>query len=114
MKLDVSTSHQITIITVCESRMDASVAPEFRKRVIELCMTPGVELILDMNQVTFIDSSALGALVGCYKAVISCNGSFALCGVSGAVLELLKLTRLESVFPCYPSIDDAQSFLRAA
>lgn len=114
MKLDISTRRNTTIIAIHQPRMDASVAPEFRKQIIEHAQTPGVEIILDMKQVTFIDSSALGVLVACYKTVISNNGSFALCGVTGAVLELLELTRLDSIFPCYPSADDAQSFLRAA
>lgn len=114
MKLDISTNGHTRIITVCQSRMDASVAPEFRKQVTALSQAPGIEIILDMQHVTFIDSSALGVLVACYKTVISSNGSFALCGVTGTVQELLELTRLDGVFPCYPSTGDAQSFLRAA
>lgn len=114
MKLDIQTSGHTAIITVLQSRMDAAVAPAFRGKITELVSSRHRELIVDMGQVSFIDSSVLGAMVSSYKLVISNGGSLSLCDVNGAVFELLELTRLNNIFPCYESVGHAQSFLRAA
>ncbi len=53
---------------------------------------------IDMNEVTFIDSSGLGVLVAIQKRAIQHNGAVSIVGLKGSVLELFELTRLTKVF----------------
>lgn len=108
----VHASH--TLISVNETRIDASIAPEFKSEmdaIIAECTTP---IIVDISQISFMDSSSLGALVGIYKAVKQ-QDAFILAGASGVVEELFKLTRMDSVFHMEKTVEDAeQSFLSLA
>ncbi len=114
MNIDIESDDITAVITVCQSRLDASVAVSFRSEISRLVGSGHREVILDLQQVRFIDSSILGAMVYGYKQLNANGGSFVFCGVNGAVLDLLKLTRLDSVFPCYASVEQARCSNRAA
>jgi anti-sigma B factor antagonist len=60
------------------------------------------QIVLDLKFVNFMDSSALGALIGAIKKM-GPLGTLALAGATGPVLQLLKLTRMDKVFPLYTS-----------
>jgi stage II sporulation protein AA (anti-sigma F factor antagonist) len=64
-------------------------------------------VLLDLNGVSFVDSSGLGALVAGYNAMKSAGGSLALVRVPGRVRELLELSRLTGVLRVYDSEADA-------
>src|SRR5258706_14511046 len=67
----------------------------------------GLNTILDLGGVPYMDSSGLGALlqgfVGCQKY----GGQFVLAGLVPRVLDLLQLTKVESLFRIYKTPQDA-------
>ena len=56
------------------------------------------KILLDFSHVTYLDSSGLGELVGCYTSIRHRGGDLKLCGLSSRVFSLMKLTSLHSVF----------------
>ena len=66
-----------------------------------------VKLVVDMAQVRFIDSVALGALVVLLRRVKASEGRLALTGLSGHVMKVLQVTSLEKVFELYDSAEAA-------
>jgi anti-sigma B factor antagonist len=64
-------------------------------------------LIVDLGQVQFIDSSGLGALLSGYKNANLRSSAFALAGLQPRVKSMLELTRLHRVFDIYPGLQDA-------
>jgi anti-sigma B factor antagonist len=64
-------------------------------------------LVVDMSEVSFIDSSGLGALVSALKALKTQgrNGDIRLAGVQQPVVALLEIIRLQRVFTSYPSVE---------
>jgi anti-sigma B factor antagonist len=56
------------------------------------------DFILDLQDVTFIDSSGLGALVACFSTVRKQGGSMKLVHVPELVYELMEITRLTHFF----------------
>lgn len=56
------------------------------------------KLILDMIDVTFIDSSGIGMLISLLKLMNIRNGEFALKNISGLVSRLLTITKLNTFF----------------
>lgn len=64
-------------------------------------------LILDLTGVPYIDSTALGTLVSAYVSRNRMGKQVALSGVSDHVSNTLKITRVESLFPIFPTIEDA-------
>lgn len=87
------------------SRLDASAAPAFRQALLAKATGKPV-VVIDMSNVKFVDSSGLGSLVSILK-VLPPGGHLRLVAVSESVLVLLRVTRLNRIFPCFASVPDA-------
>lgn len=83
------------------NRLDSIVAPEFRRYVIELATEKNTLVVLDLINVSFMDSSGLGAVISCYKSTQT-SGGVALCNIHDDVKELFTLTHMDRIF----NIDD--------
>ncbi|MGB8013244.1 MAG: anti-sigma factor antagonist [Terriglobales bacterium] len=65
------------------------------------------DVVLQLDQVEFIDSSGLGALVRLTQAARAKGGDLKLCGVSPRILKTLAMTNLLSQFETYDSVEEA-------
>lgn len=78
--------------------LDSTQAPDLRK-AIDLAIDDGAKIILiDLKDVTFVDSSGLGALVVALKAVRAHNGKLYICSINEQVRILFELTSMDQVF----------------
>jgi anti-sigma B factor antagonist len=102
----------VLVVQVAEKRIDASKAPVFKDEMTRCIDTGQNQIVLDLSQVDFIDSSGLGALVSCLKR-LGPRGSLAVAGASGAVSRLFTLTRMDRVFTLHPTVDAAVEQLSA-
>jgi anti-sigma B factor antagonist len=75
--------------------------------VSELVGKGARKVVLDCAGLTFLDSSGLGAIARCFVVIQRAGGGLRLAGVSQRVMNALKVTRLNDVVPCYPSVADA-------
>lgn len=66
-----------------------------------------IKLILDLEEVPYIDSTALGIILRAHATVTRRGGALRLLHVDGHVRELLELTRLLSVLGAFDSEADA-------
>jgi anti-anti-sigma factor len=88
--------------------LDAFSEPTFRK-VLGKCIEEGLShpnLILDLSQIAFIDSSGLGALVQLAKQTQTIEGTFQIV-TNPRVTQTVKLVRLEKFLSLQPSVDSA-------
>ena len=69
--------------------------------------------ILDLNGVTFIDSSGLGALVACCSTIRKQGGTLKLIQVPDKVKSLLDLTKLTDFFELYANAEEAMQSANA-
>lgn len=77
---------------------DGTQAPRFRQEV-ETAIADGADVILvDLQTVSFMDSSGLGALVVALKAVRASGGRLFLCSVNQQIKTLFELTSMDQVF----------------
>ncbi len=67
--------------------------------------------ILDLKEVEFMDSSFIGSLVSLLQDVEHVRGRIALCNCQENVAFLFKVTRLDTVFPMFESVEDAREEL---
>ncbi len=86
--------------------LDAFSEPTFRK-VLDKCVEEGpFNIILDLSQIDFIDSSGIGALVQIAKKIQSSGGSLQLI-TNPRVMQTVKMVRLEQFFKLQPSVEAA-------
>jgi len=110
MKLSVTKEESLVIAKVLDSRLDASLSPEFRKQIEELIYQENKHILLDISSIKFMDSSTLGAMVGILKSMKD-NKNLVIVGASGVVLELFTLTRMDRVFILAEDLNEAKSKL---
>ena len=65
------------------------------------------DVVLQLEQVEFVDSSGLGAMVRLMQAARSKGGDLKLSGVPPKILKTLELTKLISQFETYDSVEEA-------
>ena len=94
------------MISVMEHRIDAAVARAFKEAMRDMIEDGPPVVILDLGQVTFIDSSGLGAVVATLKLLLP-DRSLTLAGLTPSVDRVFRLTRMDSVFPLFPTLDAA-------
>jgi len=106
MKMSFETRGPVGLLRVEESRIDASVAIQFKDQFRDL--TTGVEgdVILDLSTVDFLDSSGLGAVVAARK-LLGAGRVLELSGLTPAVDRVMTLTRMHTVFPIHADLDAA-------
>jgi anti-anti-sigma factor len=64
-------------------------------------------VILDLTEVPYIDSAGLGSLVSAYITCHKSGCQVVLAGINEQVLKLFEITRTESLFLMFPTLDDA-------
>jgi len=87
--------------------LDMSTAPRLRQRIIAIVASGSEQLILDLDGVDFMDSTALGVLVGAVKRIRTNNGELRVVCTRENILKLFELTGLNTVFNLYDSVDTA-------
>lgn len=107
MNLTSTTEAGRKIVTVNEPRIDAAVAVAFKESMRNETRE-AEHVILNLEQVQFIDSSGLGAIVAAMKAMGSPR-AMALAGLTPTVDKVFRLTRMDSVFPVFTTLEDALS-----
>ncbi|MGA9251633.1 MAG: STAS domain-containing protein [Roseobacter sp.] len=111
MRFDTRTEERLRIVSVQDPRIDAAVAIEFKDAMrVETDSGPDL-VVLDLSKVEFIDSSGLGAIVATMKSMGQ-SRKLALAGLSPNVERVFKLTRMDSVFSVFPTLQGALEELR--
>lgn len=105
-QLQVTRERGVAVIRPTVKRLDASVAPAFKQAVLRAVQDGEPKLVIDLEEVDFVDSSGLGAMVSILKS-LGAGGAVAVCNVKGAVGSLFKLTRMDKVFAILPGREEA-------
>ena len=107
MNLKVEEKNNVTIIYVKEERLDAHNSTELKEKIHELFEGLKKNILVDLTDVRFIDSSGLGALVSGFKNASSHQGSLKLSSLQPQVKSMFELTRLHRVFEIFANSAEA-------
>jgi anti-sigma B factor antagonist len=94
-------------VFVLRGSLDLATAPTVRAALLEAAQTDHELLIIDLTQLEFLDSTGLGALIGCSKRARETGGEVRMVVGEGQILRLLRITGLMNVFAVYPTLDAA-------
>jgi anti-anti-sigma factor len=95
------------IIVHVGGEIDSQSAEQFREDLVSLITGDVRHLVLNLSDLSYINSSGLGALVAAYKRVRSLDGSVRLCHVRGAIAEVMKLIRLHTIVDIFDTEEAA-------
>jgi len=112
-----TTSRRIGEVTVVHCSGKITLGEEsaaLRLHVKEL-MNTSRQIVLDLGQISYIDSSGLGTLVALYSSARNAGGEIKLSNLHQRARELLQVTKLLTVFEVFDRAEDAAaSFRRGA
>ncbi len=98
----------VTIVRM-EGRLDLLTAADVKRDLADLVADGRRRLIFDLERVSFVDSSGLGALISGLKAARQAGGDLRIARANEQVRTLLKLTTLERVLRSYETIEEARA-----
>ena len=87
--------------------LDLRTVPKLRMRLAEALERGGGPVVVDLTDVTFIDSTGLSALLNALRRLTRAGRRMLLSTQEGPVLRLLRMTRLDSTFALYDSAEAA-------
>ncbi len=96
----------ITVVRPGVNRLTAVNAKAFKDEVSELLDAGSTQIIVDFEDVSFLDSSGLGALVGILKRIGN-RGDLAVCGLGDSVAEMFRICRMDRVFTIHRNAEIA-------
>ena len=106
MTLTSTETDTAQIVTVNSNRIDAAMAIQFKEAMRTQTDGGSDRVILDLSGVEFIDSSGLGAIVAAMKQ-LGDGRRLDLAGLTPTVDKVFRLTRMDTVFRLFASLDDA-------
>lgn len=99
-RIEENTGYTIVYLT---GEVDLSRSPQARKTILD-CLQERHNLMVDLSEVSYIDSSGVASLVEGFQISRQKALEFALIGVSDAAMSVLRLARLDRVFPIFDSL----------
>jgi len=106
MELTCEHSGDVTIVVLAGAQLDASTAAEFKHDIAPVLDTYA-QVVFDLCQLEFVDSSGLGALLSCLRQVHTRGGELKLCGMSKPVRALFELVRVHRIFHIFDTQEEA-------
>ena len=96
-----------TTVVAVGGEIDVYTAPRLRDKFTELVAAGSYDIIVDMQNVEFLDSTGLGVLVGGLKKVRAHEGSLDLVCTQDRLLKIFRITGLAKVFVIHESAEAA-------
>ncbi|WP_442940450.1 STAS domain-containing protein [Nostoc sp.] len=101
---------QVKVIKL-KGNLNATTSQEFRQNITEILEIGAKIVLVDFKDVTFMDSSGLGALVLAFKTLRAADTKLVLCSINEQVRILFELTNMDKVFEIFPSQDEFNQIL---
>src|SRR3978361_340462 len=86
-------------VLAVRGEIDLFTAPELKQVLAESIEAGRVRIIVDLTETTFLDSTALGVLIGAVKRLRSRDGALAIVNVDQNIAKTFEITGLDQIFP---------------
>ena len=90
-----------------EGEVDVYTSIDLKKELTRLIESDNKKLIIDLENVSYMDSSGLGVLVALLKELKKIGGELKLISLPISVKKIFDLTRLTKFFDIYNNLEDA-------
>ena len=106
MKYSIDKQEKYTLLSLNEEKLDSSIAPHLKSQMVTLHAEGVRNIILDLAQVKYTDSSGLSALLVGNRILQEDDGIFVLTRLSDHTLKLIKISQLDSVLNILPTVEE--------
>lgn len=107
LRIDAKESDGVMVLTLAGRVTLGDESNQLRTKIKEVLAQGKKRLVLDLGEVSYIDSAGLGTLVAAYTSARNEGGEIRLAGVTKKFNELLNITKLVTIFSVHDSVADA-------
>jgi anti-sigma B factor antagonist len=94
-------------VLAVRGEIDLFTAPELKQVLAESIEASRIRIIVDLTETTFLDSTALGVLIGAVKRLRSRHGALAIVNVDENIAKTFEITGLDQIFTILATRDEA-------
>ena len=107
MKFSIDKEEKYTILSLQEEKLDTTIAPNLKSEFVTLNAEGVKNLILDLSNVKYTDSSGLSAILVGNRLFKEVEGAFILTRLNEHVFKLIKISQLQNVLDVMPTVEEA-------
>jgi anti-sigma B factor antagonist len=106
--MDIKEKEQNGIVILdITGEIDLYNAPSIKSFILKKIEAQKVNVVINMQEVSYIDSSGIGALISSLSNLKKYQGSLKITNIHDSVKKVFELTKLTSFFEIYPGVDAA-------
>ena len=107
LKLNTRTINDQTSLIDLEGEVDVYTAPQLKQQIITLLDSGVKRVIVNLSAVDYLDSTALGVLIGGLKRLRERNGALDLICPNQRIKRIFEITGLDKIFDIFATEEDA-------
>lgn len=111
MAFEIDKKERYLLVKTTKEKLDSSVSPELKSHLVVANSEGAKNMILDLSDTRYIDSSGLSAILVGNRMCKAVNGTFILCGVQDTVMKLISISQLDTVLNILPTVQEAEDYI---
>ena len=100
-------------VVAVRGEIDLFTAPELKQKLTDAIESGKSRIVVDLTETTFLDSTALGVLIGAVKRLRSRDGVLTIVNTDANIAKTFEITGLDQIFPISATRDEAVKALDA-
>ncbi len=111
MNFSTEKTEHYTILKVTADKLDSTVAPDLKSELLLLNKDGVQNIILDLTETRYCDSSGLSSVLVGNRLCKNGNGMLILAGLQPGVKKLITISQLDPVLTIVPTVSEAIDYL---
>lgn len=107
MKYSIDKNEQYSILKLQEDKLDSPLSPALKSEFVTLNAEGIKNIIIDMSEVKYVDSSGLSALLVGNRIYNEDGGIFIIASLNDHVMKLIRISQLNNVLNLLPTVEEA-------
>lgn len=111
MNINVTDDKKYTLVTIEAEKLGGVISPELKAKFVELNGNGVKNIVLDMGNARYCDSSGLSAILVGNRLCKNAHGTFVLCNLTDMVKKLVSISQLDAVLNIVPTKQEAIDYV---
>lgn len=107
MKFSINKEEKYTVLKLDEEKLDSVISPQLKTEFTNLNAEGTKNIIFDMSDIKYTDSSGLSAILVANRLCGSLDGYLILTGLQDHVTKLIEISQLTDVFNIIPTVEES-------
>ncbi|HET6244251.1 MAG: STAS domain-containing protein [Bacteroidetes bacterium] len=104
-------NEKFTLIKSTAERLDSSISPILKSELVVINSNGEKNIILDLSDTRYCDSSGLSAILVGNRLCKNANGTFIVTGLQSSVKKLIAISQLDTILKITPTLNEAMDLL---